>query len=181
MAEVIKPKIRVLGIDFSDVITSVTALRAAVWTPQPLTLREDALTITPGDITETEIFSHENDDAEDYDAVGSGSTAGGSFINLKPDDLKELVGGVINGTGDEAIFLKSGKIQILEKAIRFRLKNGGAVVIPRARGYVNIDLNLGATDGRFKCPFVFKALAQADFDCGLAWIKKITDESGGGE
>lgn len=181
MAEKTRGKIRCIGIDLSDVIVSAAGIAAAVWVKQPLALRDDALTVVPGDVTEDEVYSHENDIAEDYDAIGTGSTASGSFMMLTPDELKELVGGVVQGVGENAIFLKSGKINILEKAIRFRLKDGGAIIIPRARGYVDIDLNLGATDGRFKCPFVFKALAQADFDCGLAWQVKIPVENGGGE
>ena len=179
MAEVIKPKSRSIGIDLAPVITSKNAIATTVWKEQPRTLRADALTISPGDVTEDEIYSHENDIAEDYDAIGTGRNASGSFIGMSADQLKDLVGGAVEGTGDAAMFLKTGKINILNTAIRFRLKDGSAIILPNARGYVDIDLNLGATDGRFKCPFKLQSLAQADFDCDLIWVKKYS--TGGGE
>lgn len=174
MAEKLRTKIRVAGMDQSEVITSKEGITSAVWTALPLTLRADQLVITPGDVTETEIMSHENDIPEDYDAQGTGSSATGSFIKASMAQLKELVGGEVIGEGDDIMFLQSSQIQILNQAIRFRLKDGGAIIIPNAKGYVNIDINAGATDGMFKCPFKFVAQAQIGFEYGLVIQNKAT-------
>lgn len=172
MAEKLRTKIRCAGIDLADVIASKDAVAAADWKPQPLTLRADGLTITPEDPTETEVFSHENDIAEDYDAIGNGRTVSGSFIKATMAQLKELLGGETVGADDDVMFLKSGRLNVLNKAIRFRLKDGGAIIIPNARGYVDIDINAGATDGMLKCPFKFQSLAQPGFDCDLVLQNK---------
>lgn len=174
MAEKLRTKIRCIGMDKAAVITSQAGIATAAWTELPLTLRDDELTITPGDVTETEVQSHENDIAEDYDAIGTGRSATGSFIKATMVQLKDLLGGAIVGTGDDMMFLKTGKLNILSQAIRFRLKDGGAIIIPNARGYVDIDINAGATDGMIKCPFKFQSLAQGDFDCDLILQNKAT-------
>jgi hypothetical protein len=173
MAEKLGTKIRCIGIDFADPITNKEGVASANFVEQMLTLRDDELVITPGDVTETRVQSHENDIDEDYDAIGSGRTASGSFIKASMEQLKELLGGEVVGTGDNAMYLKSGKLPILNKAIRFRLKGGGAIIIPNARGYVDIDANLGATNGMLKCPFKFSSLAQPGFDCDLIIQAKI--------
>lgn len=170
MAENLAVKIRCIGIDTADVITTETGIATAAWTEEPLTLRDDELSITPGDVTEDEVFSHENDIPEDYDVTGTGSTAVGSFILASLERMVNLIGGKVSGS----MFIKSGKISILNKAIRFRLKNGDSIIIPNARGYVDFSANMGATDGRLKLPFNFKSMAQADFDCDLIYVKAAT-------
>lgn len=174
MAEKLRTKIRCIGMDSAPVITAQAGISTAVWKPLPLTLRDDQLVITPGDVTETEVQSHENDIAEDYDATGTGRAATGSFIKATMAQLKELLGGETVGTDDDIMFLKSGKLNILSQALRFRLKDGGAIIIPNARGYVDIDINAGATDGMLKCPFKFQSLAQDGFDCDLIIQNKAT-------
>ncbi|MDR3057760.1 MAG: hypothetical protein LBU84_06425 [Prevotella sp.] len=167
MAENLKLKLRCIGIDTADVITSKEGVATAVWTAQPLTLRDDELSVIEADPEETEIYSHENDAAEDYDISGNGITATGSFIKATYAQMKSLLGGEINGADDAAMFIKSAKKAIISKAVRFRLKDGGYLIMPNAKGYVNLNANLGATDGRLKFPFSFKALASTGFDCDV--------------
>lgn len=175
MAENTILKIRCAGIDMADPIISQAGIATATWEEQPLTLRDDELSLVEADPTETDIYSHENDTEEDYDAVGNGIAGVGSFIKATYTQLLALQGGTVSGTGDAAMFLKSGKKLIFNKAVRFRLKNGGYIIIPNGKGYVNLNANLGATDGRLKYPFRIKALATADWDCDI--ILKLTPDA----
>lgn len=110
-----------------------------------------------------EVFSHENDAPEDYDLVGGGLTITGSFINADYDEMAALLGGEVTGTGDTAAFKRKATKTPLNKAIRFTLKDGSSIVIPNAKGYVLLNLNVGS-DGIMKFPFSFKALAQQGFN-----------------
>lgn len=177
MAEKILLKTRVDGIDSAPVITSAAGVATAIWEEQPLTLRDDEISITEGDVTETEVFSHENDSPEDYDITGSGMTAVGSFIRATYAQMAGLIGGEVSGVEDAAMYLKSSKKILLNKALRFRLKSGGYIIIPNAKGYVNLSANLGATDGLLKFPFSFRAMAQTGFDCDLI-LKSAADAAG---
>lgn len=179
MAEKILLKVRVDGVDTADVITSAAGIATADWVEQPLTLRDDEVSITEGDVTESETFSHENDSPEDYDITGSGMTAIGSFIKATYAQMAGLLGGTVSGADDAAMFLKSSKKVLLNKALRFRLKSGGYIIIPNAKGYVNMSANLTATDGMLKFPFSFRAMAQAGFDCDL--ILKSTPDAAGAQ
>jgi len=166
MAEKILLKARVVGIDFADPITKAEEIATAVWKPQPVTLRDDEVSITEGEPTESEVFSHENDAPEDYDLQGSGLSMVGSFIKCNREQLVALMGGKTFGTGAAQKYLHSTKKLMLEKAIRLRLKNGGELIIPYAKGSVQLNSNNGA-DGLVKYPFRFRSLAQPDFDCDL--------------
>ena len=151
------------GVDFAETqITKFEDIATAVWTAQPLTLREDTVEIVEGDPEEDEVFSHENDAPEFYDITGVGITATGSFIKATVEQLISVLGGTNNGTA----FLKSAKKIMVEKTIRFRFKNGGYAIIPKARGYVLLNMNVGR-DGRAKFPFSFKALAPDGWDCDI--------------
>lgn len=174
MAENIGLKFRCVGVDKAAVIATEAAIATAVWTPMPLTLRDDELSIVEEDPTESEIFSHENDDAEDYDISGNGMTATGSFIKATYEQAAELLGGTTTGTGDTAVLLKSSKKVLINSAFRFRLASGGAIIIPNGKGYVNLSVNLGATDGLLKLPFKIKALAQSGFTSSLVMQSKAT-------
>lgn len=149
------------GIDFADVITSAAGLATAEWDPQPLTLRDDAIEIIEGDPTEDEIFSHEVDAPVDYDIAGVGLTARGSFIGATVDQLVSLLGGAASGVQ----FQKSASKVVFEKAIRFRFKNGGYLILPRGRGYALLNINASRNDGRTKFPFVIRGLAPDSWDC----------------
>lgn len=174
MAENIGLKFRCVGVDKAAVVATEAAIATAVWTPMPLTLRDDELSIVEEDPTESEIFSHENDDAEDYDISGNGMTATGSFIKATYEQAAELLGGTTTGTGDTAVLLKSSKKVLINNAFRFRLASGGAIIIPNGKGYVNLSVNLGATDGLLKLPFKIKALAQSGFTSSLVMQSKAT-------
>lgn len=173
MSERSKLKLRVSGIDQAPVITSEEGLKAAPWERWPLTLRDDEVSITEEDPEEEEVFSHENDAPEDYDISGSGMNAVGTFILVTMEELVDLLGGKLSD--DKKSFLKASKKVAIEKAIRFRLKGGGWVVIPKAKGYVLYNANMSAQGGRFRLPFKFRALAQTGFDYDL--IMNMTEEA----
>lgn len=164
-----KLKLRCLKIETADVITSEADIATAAWVEQPLTLRDDELSIVEQDPTEEEVFSHENDAAEDYNVVGNGMVAVGSFIKASLAQMKELIGGAISGTGVDAMFLKSAKKVSINKAFKFHLYGGGYIIIPNAKGFVNLSANLGAEDGMLKFPFSLRALAQVGWDCDLIY------------
>ena len=169
MAENILIKARVAEIHFADPITSAAGLDTADWEKQPLTLRDDEVVIAEEDPEESEVFSHENDAAEDYDIIGTGLTASGSFIKVGYDDLVKLLGGVKQGAAPDARFHKSAKKVMLSKAVKFTLKGGGEIIIPNAKGYVNTNLSLGY-GGVSKFPFRFKALvAASNWDVDIIW------------
>lgn len=169
MAENILLKARVTQIDFADPITSAAGLATATWAKQPLTLRDDEVLIGEEDPEENEVHSHENDAPEDYDIIGSGLTATGSFIKIGYDDLVKLLGGTKEGADPDVKFHKSAKKVLLNKAIKFTLKGGGEIIIPNAKGFVNTSLSVGY-GGTSKFPFKFKALvAAADWDCDIIW------------
>jgi len=166
MAERTILKARIAGIDFADPITNEAGLATITWKEQPLTLRDDEVSIVEGEPETKEVFSHENDAPEDYDITGSGLTATGSFIKADYAQMAELFGGQVTGTGDSAKFVRSGKKTVINKAIRFRFKDGGSAILPNAKGYVLLNLNAGV-DGILKHPFSFKSIAQKDFDCDI--------------
>ncbi|MDL2254966.1 hypothetical protein LJC38_00090 [Parabacteroides sp. OttesenSCG-928-K15] len=166
MAERIILKARVDGIDLADVITSEAGIDTATWEAQPVTLRDDEVSIVENDPEEDETFSHENDAPEDYDISGTGMTAVGSFIKASYEQMAELLGGKTAGEDAAKKYLHSSKKLVLEKAIRFRLKNGGSIIIPCAKGSVQFNANMGF-DGLLKFPFRFRALTQTGFDTDL--------------
>jgi hypothetical protein len=69
MAENILLKARIKEMAMADPITSAAGLAGATWVDLPLTLRDDEVSIIDQDPDESEVFSHENDVAEDYDIV----------------------------------------------------------------------------------------------------------------
>lgn len=169
MAENVLLKARVAKIEFADPIASAEDLDLASWEQQPLTLRDDEVVIAEEEPEESEVFSHENDAAEDYDISGSGITASGSFIKVGYESLVNLVGGTVEGVAPDTRFHKSARKLMLNKAIRFTLKGGGTIIIPNAKGFVNTSLSLGY-GGVSKFPFKFKALvAAADWDVDIIW------------
>jgi hypothetical protein len=159
-------KARVAGVDFADVITSTDSLSKATWTAQPVNLRDDEVSITEGDPEETEIYSHENDAPEDYDVSGDGLSVVGSFIGASYAQMAALMGGDVVGEEGSKMYLHSSKKLILEKAVRFRMRDGGAFIIPYAKGSVQFNANVGK-DGVLKFPFKFRALAQSGFKTDL--------------
>lgn len=163
--ETLRVRLLISGIDFTDdPVTDKTTADAAVWKPQPLTLRDDELVIAEAEPEEEEINSHENDAAEDYSITGGSVQATGSFIKATVEQLVGLLGGKKDGT----TYMKPAKKLLVEKAIRFRFKEGGWVVLPKAKGYVIFNLNPGR-GGRVKFPFKFTALAPSNSEYDLIW------------
>lgn len=166
MAEILRARLLVEGIDFTDtkgIIDKATAI-AATWEPQPLTLRDDELILEEAAPEEDEVFSHELDPAVDYGITGSSITATGSFIMPTVDQLVALFGGKKDGT----TFIKGTTKILIDKAIRFRFQGGGWVVLTRAKGFVTWSMNVGRA-GRVKFPFSFKALAPQSGATDLIW------------
>jgi len=169
MAENIILKARIASISFSDPITSAAGLDTAVWVEQPLTLRDDEVSIVEEDPDESEVFSHENDAAEDYNIVGKGLTVKGSFIKASYDQLVTLLGGTKEGVDPAFRFHRSAKKLTLSKAVKFTLTDGNDIIVPNAKGFVNASLSIGL-NGVTKFPFKFKALvAAADWDVSIIW------------
>lgn len=160
-------KVRCEGIDEADVITTEAGIATAKWKPTALTLRNDELSVVEQDPEEDETYSHENDSPEDSDVTGAGLVGQGSFIKATHKKMADFLGGKVVGEGEDEMFLKSAKKHVFEKALRFRIKGGGFLIVPRAKGYVNFNMNLGATDGMLKLPFKFNALSQIGFDCDI--------------
>lgn len=165
MAELILLKARVEKMEMSVPLTAAAQIATTEWEDLPLTLRDDMVSIVEGEPEESEVFSHENDAAEDYDVAGTGMTATGSFIKATVARLVALMGGA--QTGDK--YDKSAKTLLLNKALRLTLKGGGVIVIPNAKGTVRTDLNVGY-GGVSKFPFRFKLLqASPEWDCVIQW------------
>lgn len=153
MAEKIKTRMRIARIYSSDAvdIKDEATAKAAVWVAEPLTLAEDELIIAESEATVEEIKSHELDTPVDIDIDPGSTEAGGSFIEMTKQQLANLIGGKATAT---AFSRALGKKRI-DKALLFTLKDGGAIVMPRAIGYALLNINLGRTGGRFKVPFKF--------------------------
>lgn len=167
MAEKLYLKVRVSKIEFADPIAAAAGLAAAEWEEQPLTLRDDEVVISDDDPEESEVFSHENDAAEDYDIMGKGTNLTGSFINATRAQLLELLGGEVVGVDAAMRLHRSAKKILLNKAIKFTLTNGGDIIVPNAKGYVMVNASLGV-GGVVKYPFKFRALvAAADWDVDI--------------
>jgi len=173
MAEKIILKARIAGIDFAPVITSEAGISTAVWEAQPLTLKDDEVSVVEADPTESEVFSHENDSPEDYELTGTGLSCVGTFIKATIDQMADLLGGTVSGTGATTMYSHPGTKTMLNKAIRYRLKNGGAIIIPCAKGSVQFNAKFSA-DGLLKLPFKFKALVQTGYNVDLIIKDTVT-------
>jgi len=163
MAERVLTTLRVAKIEFSEPITAKADLATAVWTEQPLTLRDDAVDIVEADPTAVETYSHENDSPEDYQLTGVGITAQGSFINATFAQMAAIMGGSVTGVGDELMYEHSSVKKTLHTAIRYTLKAGGFFIIPNSKGSVQLNANVGK-DGKMKHPFKFRVLAQPGWE-----------------
>jgi len=164
MAETLLLKTRVSKIQMADPIASAAALAAMVegdWTDLPLTLRDDEVLINDEDPDESEVFSHENDSAEDYDLIGNGSTISGSFIKATRAMLVTLMGGESVGADAATRIHRSAQRLLLNKALKFTLKDGSDIIVPNAKGYVSLNASIGY-GGVTKYPFRFKALTAAE-------------------
>jgi len=170
MAETLLLKTRVSKIQMADPVASKAALDAMLegdWTDLPLTLRDDEVSINDEEPEESEVFSHENDPAEDYDIIGQGSTITGSFIKASRAQLVALMGGTSEGADTATRIHRSAKRLLLNKALKFTLKDGSTIIVPNAKGYVSLQSSIGF-GGVTKYPFRFKALvAASDWDVDI--------------
>lgn len=157
MAENIVTKLRVDKTEFADPVANEAGLAAATWEEQPLTYREDVVEIVQSEPEEEELYSHENDAPEDVDYTGAGLAVTGSFIKATREQMVSMMGGATSGEGDNAKYGHPSKLLVLEKAIRFTCKDGSQVIIPRAKGYVLMNLNL-SKGGLGKFPFRFRCM-----------------------
>lgn len=168
MAENILLKARVASIAMADPIVNAAGLATATWTDLPLTLRDDEVLIVDEDPDESEVYSHENDAAEDYDIIGKGTTIQMSFIKIGYDDLVTLLGGEKIGT-DPYKFHRSVSRAILQKAFKFTLKDGNTIVVVNAKGFIQANLSVGYGSVQ-KFPAKFKALPGAsDWAVDIVW------------
>lgn len=164
MAESLYLKVRVEKIEMSDPIVSAAGVATAVWEELPLTLRDDEILIADADPEESEVFSHENDAAEDYDIVGKGTNVSGSFIKATRAQLVDLMGGTSVGADAATRIHRSASRLLLNKSLKFTLKGGGDIIVPNAKGFVMLSASVGF-GGVTKYPFRFKALvAASDWD-----------------
>ncbi len=163
-------KARVDGIDFAAPITIVADIATAVWVPQPVTLRDDEVSVIEDDPQTYEIVSHENDAPEDFEVAGSGIRAVGSFIKATFAQMVTLMGGSLNGSGTTSMYLHSTRKTTLNKAVRFRLKDGSQLILPNAKGSVQLSAKVGY-DGLLKYPFMFRSLAQSTMDADFIIIQ----------
>lgn len=156
-------RIRVAGTDMAPVITEKTNVSTATWEEQPLTYRDDEVSITEEEPQVEETYSHENDDPEDTDVIAGKLLARGTFINVTMDQLAELTGGTVEGASPAAMYFSGADKKVLETALRFRLKKGGALIIPKAKGWVTLSAVMNAEKGLFRLPFHFECQAQKNF------------------
>ena len=169
MAENILLKARIAKMEMADVITSAAGVDTATWTELPLTLRDDEVLIVDNEPDESEVFSHENDVAEDYDIIGKGTTVKGSFIKIAYANLVTLLGGEIVGTAPNTKFHRSGQRALFNKAIRFTLKDDTTIVLPNAKGFVQSSMSVGF-GGVQKFPFNWRVLpGAADWNVDIIW------------
>lgn len=156
-------RMRVAGTDFGPVITEKSNVSTTVWEEQPLTYREDEVSITEEEPQVDEVYSHENDDPEDTDVIAGKLLAKGTFINVTMDQLAELTGGTVEGSSPAAMYFSGADKKVLETAVRFRLKKGGAIIIPKAKGWVNTSAVMNAEKGLFRLPFHLECQSQKTF------------------
>ena len=169
MAENLILKARIASMAMADPIVNAAGLATAVWTDLPLTLRDDEVSIVDLDPEESEVFSHENDVAEDYDIIGKGTTIKGSFIKIAYDDLVTLLGGTKEGVDPDFKFHRSGQRALFNKALKFTLKDGNTIVAVNVKGFVQSSMSIGF-GGVSKYPFSFKVLPGAsDWNVDLVW------------
>lgn len=167
MAEKIIAKLRVKETHFADPILASAGVATAVWEEQPLTLRDDEVSIVEGEPEEEALYSHENDSPEDVDISGTGLTLVGSFIKATRAQMVALMGGSTAGVDPALVYEHPSKKLVLNKAIKFVCHDGSEVIIPNAKGSVALNMNVGK-GGTAKYPFRFRALQAApEWDCDI--------------
>ena len=81
--------------------------------------------------------------------------------------MAEAMGGTTSGADATLQYQHAAKKIMLNKAIRFTCADGTKVIIPNAKGYVLLNLNVGK-GGVGKFPFSFKCLtASPTWNCDI--------------
>lgn len=169
MAEKTIVKLRVKETYFAEPIEASADVDTTVWEKQPLTLRDDEVSVVEGDPEEDELYSHENDAPEDIDITGAGLRLVGSFIKATRAQMVSLMGGAVAGVDPDQRYEHSAKKIVLNKAIKYVCHDGSVVIVPNAKGYVILDMKLGK-GGLSKYPFRFRALQAApEWDCDIIY------------
>lgn len=167
MAEKIIARLRIKETHFAPPISAEADVATAVWVEQPLTYRDDELIISEEEPEETALYSHENDPAEDIEIIGQGLVARGTFIKATRAQMALLMGGTTSGVDDAMKYQHSTKKKVLDTAIKFVCYDGTEVVIPRAKGSVNMNIAIGKGGlGRFPFKFTLQK-ASTDWDCDI--------------
>jgi len=167
MAEKIIARLRVKETHFAPPISEETDVATAVWVEQPLTYRDDELIIAEEEPEETSLYSHENDPPEDIEIIGQGLIARGTFIKATREQMVLLMGGTTSGADAEMKYQHTTMKKVLETAIKFVCYDGTEVIIPRAKGSVNMSIALGKGGlGRFPFKFILQK-ASSDWDCDI--------------
>lgn len=167
MAEKIIAKLRVKETFFADPLSAEAGIATATWVEQPLTLRDDELIIAEEDPEEDNLYSHENDSPEDMEVIGQGLTARGTFIKATRAQMVLLMGGTVSGADAEIKYAHTTQKLVLEKAIKLVCYDGTVVIIPRGKGYVNLNISLGKGGlGKFPFKFVLQR-ASSEWDCDI--------------
>ena len=167
MAEKIVAKLRVKETCFAPPIAAEADVATAVWTKNPLSLRDDELSIVEGDPEEEEFYSHENDTPEDILVTGAGLTCVGSFVKATRAELVELMGGSVSGVDPNQKYSHPSTKIVINKAIKYVCVDGTEVIVPNAKGSVNLNMNVGK-GGLSKYPFRFRAMRASEaWDCDI--------------
>lgn len=167
MAEKIIARLRIKETHFAPPISAEAEVATAVWVEQPLTYRDDELIIAEEEPEETMLHSHENDAPEDIEIIGTGLKATGTFIKATRAQMAELMGGTTSGADDEMKYQHSTNKKVLETAIKYLCYDGTEVIIPRAKGSVNMSIAIGKGGlGRFPFKFTLQK-ASKDWDCDI--------------
>lgn len=154
MSERVIIKARVDGIDFAEPIASLEEINAAQWVPQPVTLRDDEISLVETEPDEIEIKSIESEIPEDIEISAKPFRVSGSFIKSTYQQMVDLMGGEIMIVAGTEAYLHPVEKIVLYKAVRFRLKRGGHIILLNAKGSVQISANAGY-GGLLKFPFSF--------------------------
>lgn len=167
MAENIIARLRIKETHFAPPISAEADVATAVWVEQPLTYRDDELIIAEEEPEETMLHSHENDAPEDIEIVGQGLVATGTFIKATRAQMAEMMGGSTSGADDAMKYQHSTKKKVLETAIKYLCYDGTEVIIPRAKGSVNMSIAIGKGGlGRFPFKFRLQKASKA-WDCDI--------------
>jgi hypothetical protein len=100
---------------------------------------QDSAELMQADNNITEIFSEENDDAEEVIEVMGGKTLKWSVMNIDPDNLVLILGGTATGTAPNKTWEAPDTRSQIEKSVRVKTKTNQTIDIPRAKIMAKIN------------------------------------------